>query len=59
MKRIRTCNGGCGSREILEDRGIPSGWFSLMQSDPNGDGKLIGLGIFCSLECLTRTLGKG
>jgi hypothetical protein len=30
-----------------------------MQSDPNGDGKLIGLGIFCSLECLTRTLGKG
>lgn len=58
-RRIKTCNGGCGTRETVEDRGIPSGWFSLMQSEPSGGGSLIGLGIYCSLACLAKTLGKG
>ena len=59
MKTVRTkvCNApGCLSRQTVQSRGIPPGWYSVMQADPHEDGNLIGHGIFCSTACVRSVM---
>ena len=56
--RIKVCCApGCPSRQTVESRGIPPGWFSVMQAAPDSDSQLIGHGIYCSTACVLKTLG--